>query len=824
MTLEEKLDLPIQNFIFGSWQDFPQVYPNGYPDTSNGIVDVDRHSLFAIYDVVFENPNEYDSGIIKTAGYGFAIVPAHYLAFREYVAGTLPKESYADGDVKRFAEYLSNPDDDGYYLMDTEREPLRYTIDDVTCDGIDEFCILKNDSVLDIYTYDKKDKCIRNIWTGNTDHNECKIEKGTLMFYHKSPGSESDVEEDIRYYVLNTKGDVVFASHVHKNERCVSVNLRNEEENEYEGVYYVDGNNVSRKEYNAACKLYYNPGNISVFDKYEESGHNEIPSISFDNPINVYLNHNGYEYTTGWSVKERREQLGLNGNDAPVEAESNSDQKDIYFDLYTDKIRSLYSEDKADSFALINLDDDNIPELLALKNDNDAYDENTFIYSVSNGSLKEIFAEYTGMYGCYLEIAEKRGFILYGVGDVGNNENIWEYANGNITLVFEGERSGNLNDATGEYVEVYSLAGKDVSKEMYYAERSKYFNGTCTYVSSDGLYLEEYRGEGDSPYTELRDKYCSYEEILKILNRPDESSVTDEKTAREEIFKRFLIDVINKKEPVPDMLEKIYYSNDLGIQYSIVDVTGDGQKELIISGTQYDSGSPINYWWVYGTEGEGIKYMGEMSFYNPENKRVYTKDGTTFEGYTVYEIADGIFVKSFHMGERDTENPSERYYKEDSKGKINSITEKEMKSFRNEFNLGMSKYGTQGKLLIMQNVNDTFGESGGKRSGSDSNREDDEEYIDGDYDSVRKAMNKAGFYAESNSDTFDFWVIVSAPDGGVNVREECGTEYPIIYSMVPNGTRLHVDQVYLNASGSLWAGIDNLEKHGYIALSQVKRE
>ncbi len=522
MTLEEKLDLPIQDFQFGSWQDFPQVYPEGHPSTSKDVVDVDKHSLFYIYDVVFENPNEYDSGIIKNAGYGFAIVPAHFLAFREYVAGTLPKDSYADGDTKRFAEYLPDPDDDGYYLLDNDREPLRYTVDDVTCDGIDELCILKDDSVLDIYTYDKKDKCIRKIWTGNTDHNECKIDKGTLMFYYHSPALESQMTEDIKYYVLNTKGDIVFKASVNKSERCVFYSMTNEDECEYEGTYHVDGKSVSRDEYNKACDLYYNPKNYSVFDKFDEPGRNEEPSLELNTSINIYIDHSGYEYTTNWSLKERRKQLGLTGNDAAIDPGS-LEGGDVYCELYADEIKRLQSEGKADSYKLIYLDDDDIPELLAFKPDfENAGDVNTMIYTINDGKLTNIFEEFTGMFGCYLEISERNSLIYYMAGDVGTTEMIWKYADGELTLLFEGYRYGYYDDLTEEYIEYCSISGQDVSKEEYYNELFKYLCNPFLMVNDDGLYSEINRMEDgyiNSDHS-IQSAYSSYEDMMRILNVP----------------------------------------------------------------------------------------------------------------------------------------------------------------------------------------------------------------------------------------------------------------------------------------------------------------
>ena len=40
----------------------------------------------------------------------------------------------------------------------------------------------------------------------------------------------------------------------------------------------------------------------------------------------------------------------------------------------------------------------------------------------------------------------------------------------------------------------------------------------------------------------------------------------------------------------------------------------------------------------------------------------------------------------------------------------------------------------------------------------------------------------------------DYYVVVDAPDGGVNLRYGAGTEYPIqLDDLIPNGTILHID-------------------------------
>ena len=93
--------------------------------------------------------------------------------------------------------------------------------------------------------------------------------------------------------------------------------------------------------------------------------------------------------------------------------------------------------------------------------------------------------------------------------------------------------------------------------------------------------------------------------------------------------------------------------------------------------------------------------------------------------------------------------------------------------------------------------------------------------MDGDYDTLRTALREAGFDVDTYGlDGFD--VVVEAPDGYVNVREECGTEYPII-TQLSNGTEVYIGECFVNSKGQLWGAITEPEFIGYIALSQVQQ-
>ena len=67
----------------------------------------------------------------------------------------------------------------------------------------------------------------------------------------------------------------------------------------------------------------------------------------------------------------------------------------------------------------------------------------------------------------------------------------------------------------------------------------------------------------------------------------------------------------------------------------------------------------------------------------------------------------------------------------------------------------------------------------------------------------------------------DYDVVVSAPDGGVNLREGLGTEYNILYHMIPNGTVLHISADGQSSNNGWWGNTCYNGIYGWIALSQV---
>lgn len=70
----------------------------------------------------------------------------------------------------------------------------------------------------------------------------------------------------------------------------------------------------------------------------------------------------------------------------------------------------------------------------------------------------------------------------------------------------------------------------------------------------------------------------------------------------------------------------------------------------------------------------------------------------------------------------------------------------------------------------------------------------------------------------------DYFVSVSAPDGGVNFRQGPGVEYQkLIDEMIPNRTVLHVTAEAQASNGNNWGLTEYEGQAGWIALTQVSR-
>lgn len=68
----------------------------------------------------------------------------------------------------------------------------------------------------------------------------------------------------------------------------------------------------------------------------------------------------------------------------------------------------------------------------------------------------------------------------------------------------------------------------------------------------------------------------------------------------------------------------------------------------------------------------------------------------------------------------------------------------------------------------------------------------------------------------------DYYVEITAPDGGANLRLGPGVEYQILLEgLMPNGTVLHVSSESMASNGNYWGYTEYNGIYGWVALTQV---
>ena len=148
-----------------------------------------------------------------------------------------------------------------------------------------------------------------------------------------------------------------------------------------------------------------------------------------------------------------------------VPYENNSD----YAKIYTAEIDDLVSQNKADKFALIYVDDDDVPELLAVNsNGPDMADDSVFLYTAYEDKISLLESTPVVMYKCHLDIAEKKNFIYTGGGDLSLNESFDKIQKGTAKTTFASELRSDFDDSTGRVTDHYIIEDFEVDADTYY--------------------------------------------------------------------------------------------------------------------------------------------------------------------------------------------------------------------------------------------------------------------------------------------------------------------------------------------------------------------
>ena len=206
------------------------------------------------------------------------------------------------------------------------------------------------------------------------------------------------------------------------------------------------------------------------------------------------------------------------------------------------------------------------------------------------------------------------------------------------------------------------------------------------------------------------------------------------------------------------------------VSMALYDIDNDGTRELILS---------------YGT----CSADWTNDIYTIEEGDAVTRIGTLGSSLMFYTAPDGngMYTVYGKMGYQSIE----RVTKVGKELKEESIEDRQIGDDED-----YTSYDRPIKLLSVEEVN-------GKR------------YTEDDTDDT---------VADSGEEQYLYEVVVSAPDGGVNIRSGAGVEYgKVRENMIPTGVTLRIYSETLANTGRTWGYTTYDGVSGWIALSQVTR-
>lgn len=392
-----------------------------------------------------------------------------------------------------------------------------------------------------------------------------------------------------------------------------------------------------------------------------------------------------------------------------TEPEEPDDKKEDGIDsvsaqLYIDHIQKLFLSGTADQFALVNVNDDKIPELVACSSEGSWDKDQVFLYTIYNGEVVLLISDIApGLEGHFIAYCEGENLVLQSGSVIGVQYVYYQMQEGQLELLTSFS-SFFLDD-------IHCIIDEqEVSETDYLQAQRDFVSAHNTITKFEFTTIDTQNINLDKNYLEFVDSsskpYMTFEEITSELKRfLKETDQTNEKKVPREpweiAYKNYLYDVMAGKQPIPDLLEYITYTPDIQVHFSLQNVTGNAVPELLISGMNNES-----YWGIYSIADDGtVTQTGEMSYYNPESNELFVNDGSSFEGYSVYKIVDGRMELEYNIAEGDVEGQASPYYRNQE-----NISQEEFEAFRTEFYAGLEKYGIKGKALNVKNIEKIFGE------------------------------------------------------------------------------------------------------------------
>ena len=168
------------------------------------------------------------------------------------------------------------------------------------------------------------------------------------------------------------------------------------------------------------------------------------------------------------------------------DSEETKQEADQNGEIYKSVIEELKSSKSADRFELVNIDEDDIPELVASDSEGSYEHDNAFIYTVSGGEPVLLASAVTGEDGTTLCYSEGKNLIRQSGGIAGAIDVFSKIKDGKLEEVFRAEMIDTLQtDANDDEIYKYSINGKDTDKTGYVDEFTKFMEPYDTLISID---------------------------------------------------------------------------------------------------------------------------------------------------------------------------------------------------------------------------------------------------------------------------------------------------------------------------------------------------
>ncbi len=196
-----------------------------------------------------------------------------------------------------------------------------------------------------------------------------------------------------------------------------------------------------------------------------------------------------------------------------------------YADIYISEIEKLSSSGEADLFALVYVDDDEIPELAAVSSEGSWDKDQVFLYTADGKETVLLASDIApGMEGHYIAFFEKENIIVKSGAAIGAEFKFIKIENHKPVETLRCSRI-QMTDADGNDIDVCKVNDKEVSADEYIAAMQEAIPSVkMTKLAEVGAAdMVSYKVNLDDGYMKLIDAestpYYSYDEIIGILKK-----------------------------------------------------------------------------------------------------------------------------------------------------------------------------------------------------------------------------------------------------------------------------------------------------------------